>query len=313
MMRPMARHQGEREEENYWPSFTDVISSLVFVLFFFIVILLIKQIVSAKSWDLQIGQASALLTEKQGLLEDTEKNLDMTVLELEQKKQEMAGLEKSLADREAAIGGLQSQLQRDQNALSQKESELSQVKSRLQEISLLRLSLLEEVKASIEAELGAVRPASGEPQVVIDDNANLVIQSSLLFAKGSSHISENGRKMLRQFSAVFHKILSNQSIQKNIDSIVISGYADSDDTYQNNYALSCERAITVITAMMEENPALEKTYGRYFQASGFSEFRPLAAEVNEAAKTKNRRIQIAINIKDSNIQEIITDYMRTQP
>ena len=110
----------------------------------------------------------------------------------------------------------------------------------------------------------------------------------------------------------FERILSNPEIRKNIDSIIISGYADSDDTFDYNYNLSCQRAVAVIVAMMKSNPVLETTYGAYFQASGFSEFRPVALGDDEAAKSKNRRIQISINIKDSNIQKIITDYMSGQ-
>ena len=311
-MKAMRRFRQQQEDEHYWPSFTDIMSSLVFVLFFFIVILFVKQIISAKEWDEQLVTAAASLTEKQGLLESSGRSLNEINRELAEKKKEMAGLEKSLADRQANIDQLQSQLAKDQLSLKQKENELTDVKSRLEEISLLRLSLLEEVKGSIEEELGTIFKTNG-PSVAIDDNANLVIQSSLLFAKGSSEISETGRKMLRQFSLAFQKILSNPSVRENIDSITISGYADSDDNFENNYVLSCERAIAVIIAMMKENPALEKSYGSFFQASGFSEFRPLVKETDEAAKSRNRRIQISINIKDSQIQDIISDYMNKRP
>lgn len=312
-MTSMRKAQSEPDDEHFWPSFTDVMSSLVFVLFFFIVILFIKQLMTAEITKSQLNMSAAALSEKETLLTGAENELYSINTELEERQQEMAVLEKSLSEREDRINHLQAQLSRDQKALSQKETELSKVKNQLQEISLLRLSLLSEVKASIEAELGSIFKTGAEAQVAIDDNANLVIQSSLLFAKGSSEISGNGSKMLRQFSLAFEKILSNPSVQSNIDSITISGYADSDDTYEYNYDLSCQRAIAVITSMMKENSSLEKNYGRFFQASGFSEFRPLVNETSEAAKTKNRRIQIAINIKDSNIREIITDYMSTQP
>lgn len=312
-MKAMRHVKQEHEEEHFWPSFTDVMSSLVFILFFFIVILFVKQIMSVKSWDAQLSRATANLNDKQELLSAAEKELSAINQELDQKKQEMTGLEGSLKDRENRINELQNQLSKDQQALSQKELELTEVKGKLEEISLLRLSLLKEVKASIEAELGSSFKAGSEPMVTIDSNANLVIQSSLLFAKGSSDISDTGRKMLRQFAAAFEKILSSASVRENIDSIIISGYADSDDTYQNNYLLSCERAIAVISTMMKENPDLEKTYGRFFQASGFSEFRPLVNGSDEASKSKNRRIQISINIKDAHIQEILNDYMRKQP
>lgn len=305
-MKAMTRTRPTQEDEHFWPSFTDVMSSIVFVLFFFIVILFIKQILSIQAYDSKLHQTESYLTL-------TYRDLTLAQGELQQKTAALNELEASLKEREARIDQLEGQLALDRQALAQKEQELTQVRSQLAEISLLRLSLLKEVKASIEAELNKTFTGGGDPLVTIDDNANLVIQSSLLFAKGSSEISDSGRAMLRQFALAFQKILSNASVRENIDSITISGYADSDDTYQNNYILSCERAIAVITTMMQENPALEKNYGSFFQASGFSEFRPLVDEVNEAAKAKNRRIQISIHIKDTNIQKIINDYMSKQP
>jgi chemotaxis protein MotB len=312
-MKAVTKTRQSHEEEHYWPSFTDVMSSLVFVLFFFIVILLIKQIFSFQTYDAKLNQAKNQLTRQQSQLSMTHQDLSRAQEELREKSQTLAELEASLNEREARINQLEGQLSQDQQALYLKEQELAEVKGKLEEISVLRLSLLKEVKASIEAELAKTLSTSSESLVTIDDKANLVIQSSLLFAKGSSEISPSGRAMLRQFALAFENILSKPSVRENIDSITISGYADSDDTYENNYFLSCERAIAVITAMMQENPVLEKNYGSFFQASGFSEFRPLVKEVNEAAKAKNRRIQIAIHIKDANIQRIINDYMNKQP
>lgn len=305
-MRSIRRTAKLQEAEHYWPSFTDIMSSLVLVLFFFIVILSVKQIFSSGTWDKKLKDASLSLASSRQELERTNQELSI-------KKQELEDLEKLLSDKEAQISILESQLTSDQEALSVKEIELNAVRNQLQQISLLRLDLLKEVKASIESELKDVIKTNGEPLVSIDNNANLVIQSSLLFAKGSSEISESGKRMLRKFALAFEKILSNSSNRDKIDSIIVSGYADSDDTFQNNYFLSCERAIAVINTMMEQNPDLENKYGRFFQASGFSEFRPLVEEVNEAAKSKNRRIQISIDIKDSQIQKIISDYMSGTP
>lgn len=290
------------EEESFWPSFTDVMSSLVFVLFFCILILVIRQIVNASVWDDRLMKADMALAGKQAQLESVNR-------ELETKKAELSSLESTLSSREGEIENLRIQLEQDRAALAQKEEELSKVRSQLQEISVLRLSILGQVKESIEKELGPLLSTGGEPLVDIDDNANLVINSSLLFDKGSSRISASGQKLLEKFAVAFERILSDPETRKNIDAIIVSGYADSDDTFEYNYNLSCQRAIAVIVTMMKSNPVLETKYGAYFQASGFSEFRPIALGDDEAAKSKNRRIQISINIKDGNLQKIISDYM----
>ena len=302
----------EPEEESFWPSFTDVMSSLVFVLFLFIIIMVIRQIVNASVWDTRLLKADQALADKQRQLEVLNSSLESVSRELDAKMERLEDLESALGDKEAEIESLMGQLEQDRAALSQKESELAEVRSRLREISVLRLSILEQVKASIEKELGTVISSDGEPLVAIDDNANLVINSSLLFDKGSSRISPSGHRLLAKFALAFERILGDPETRKNIDSIIVSGYADSDDTFDYNYNLSCQRAIAVIVSMMKSNPVLETAYGAYFQASGFSEFRPVALGDDEAAKSKNRRIQISINIKDENIQKIINDYMSGQ-
>jgi len=305
----LARARQEGEEESFWPSFTDVMSSLVFVLFFFILIMVIHQLVNASVWDNRLLEADKALSAKQGQLEILNRSLEVVNRELEAKKEELQNLESTLSEREAEIERLTGQLEEDRAALRQREEELAKVRTQLQEISVLRLSILNQVKDSIEKELGSVISADGQPLVEIDDNANLVINSSLLFDKGSSRISESGKKLLEKFAVAFERILSDPETRKNIDSIIVSGHADSDDTFEYNYNLSCQRAVAVIVTMMKSNPVLETKYGAYFQASGFSEFRPVALGDDEAAKSKNRRIQISINIKDSNIQKIISDYM----
>jgi chemotaxis protein MotB len=301
----------QTEEEAFWPSFTDVMSSIVFILFFFIMLMFIKQLVSARSYDAKLTAANQDLTLKQGQLEDVNQSLSSASAQLQQRKAEIAAMEGSLSDRENQIASLQARLDQEQAALLAREAELDQVRTQLQEISVLRLSILNEVKKSIEAELGTILQTGSEPLVEIDDKANLVINSQLLFAKGSSEISESGYRLLEKFAYAFERVLRDDYVRSYIDSIVISGYADSDDSYENNYTLSCERATAVICALMQKNPTLENTYGSYFQASGFSEFRPAVLGDGEASKSKNRRIQISINIKDSNLQKIINDYMNT--
>lgn len=302
-----------QSEEAFWPSFTDVMSSMVFVLFFFIVLMFIRQLVSTNAFNTRMKSDQMELARQQSQLEAVNRDLARASEALSAKQAEAAGMESSLSQRETRIADLEAQLAQDQMALKSREDELLEVRGQLKEISLLRLGILEQVKASIEGELGSGFQSGKEPLVTIDDKANLVINSTLLFDKGSSDITASGYNLLEKFAVAFENVLSDGSVRSSIDSIVISGYADSDDSFENNYALSCERAVKVIVALMEKNPALEKSYGSYFQASGFSEFRPVAKGKDEASMRKNRRIQISINIRDANLQQIINDYMQTPP
>jgi len=61
--------------------------------------------------------------------------------------------------------------------------------------------------------------------------------------------------------------------------------------------------------MFSSNSKLENKYGEYFSASAYSEFRPISTGTTEADYAKNRRIEISIVLKDSNIQNVINDYL----
>jgi chemotaxis protein MotB len=226
------------------------------------------------------------ISEKEDAIRIMESEAENLKAEVEQGKRELTISMEKLLEQEKIIAN--------------SNQELSDLRAKLQNISVLRLNILKQVKDSIE---------DGEPLVDIDNNANLVINNSLLFAKKSSDISLEGQALLSRFAVAFERILDDVSIRDYIDSINIEGHADIDGTYQSNYDLSCARAYSVINTMMAKNPKLETKYGSYFAATGYSYFRPIDPGTTEASKTKNRRIQISITIKDTHVQKIIQEYL----
>ena len=61
--------------------------------------------------------------------------------------------------------------------------------------------------------------------------------------------------------------------------------------------------------MFEVEPSLERSFGSYFASSAFSEFRPLSSEKTEAAYEQNRRIEVSLALKDTNVRKIIDQYV----
>ncbi|NLV63147.1 MAG: OmpA family protein [Clostridiaceae bacterium] len=305
-----------QEQANFWPSFTDVMSTIVLVLFFLIFLAYFQQIFSVSIWNDRLDKTKSELLATEDQLKRAGDELDLKKLEISEmedairiKEHEaemlMAEVEQGKRDLAISIEKLLEQ----EKIIANSNQELSELRAKLQSISLLRVNILKEVKASIEDEIGTSTTPDGEPLVAIDNNANLVINNMLLFAKGSSEVSMEGHALLTRFAAAFERILDDPDVRECIDSINIEGHADSDGSYQMNYDLSCERATAVIKTMMEKNRTLENKYGSYFAATGFSEFRPIDPGPTEASKTKNRRIQISITIKDSHVQNIIKEYL----
>lgn len=276
--------------QNFWPSFTDVMSTIALVLFFLMLLAYIQNILTGQklaAYNVQISEAEKKLF----LLQD---EVDRTQAEVERGK-----LNLKLSEEE---------IEKQKKIIAASNQELGNLRTKLENIALLRVDILEKVKESIEREIGTTN-YRGEPLVAIGDNANLIINESLVFDYNSYSIKEDGKKLLKQFALAFERILTDEGIRNNIDAINIEGHTDDTGASDYNMDLSAKRATSVLNFLMISNPALERQYGRYFSASGYSKFRPMVHGTSESVRRQNRRIEISIKIKDSNIQNIINDYL----
>jgi len=316
-MKARTRNFKKNEEStNYWPSFTDIMSTIVLVLFFLVFIAYFQQILTVSVWNQRLDEKKSELSSLNDELKKAGDSLELKKLEISEKEDALRIMENEAEKLKAEVEQGKRELAISMEKLTEQEKiiansnqELSELRAKLQNISVLRLNILKQVKDSIEDEIGTSYTPDGEPLVDIDNNANLVINNSLLFAKKSSDISLEGQALLSRFAVAFEKILDDPEIRDYIDSINIEGHADIDGTFQSNYTLSCERAYSVINTMMQKNPRLETKYGSFFAATGYSEFRPIDPGESEQSKTKNRRIQISITIKDTHVQKIIQEYL----
>lgn len=292
------------ESQNFWPSFADVMSTIALVLFFLMLLAYIQNIITGKNLEFHKKQ-----------LEDTKKNLDASRLEISQAEKELRLLqdeiEKTKAEVERGRKELklsQREIEKQKKIIAESNEELGKLRTKLQDVAVLRVNVLESVKESIEEELGE-RNEKGEQLVSIGKNANIIINERLVFDYNSYNIKTEGKALITQLAIAFERILDNDEIRKNIDAINIEGHTDITGTADYNRELSTKRATTVVNYMMESNPDLKNKYGKYFAATGYSEFRPIALGNTEEAHRKNRRIEISIIIKDSNVQKIIEDYL----
>ncbi len=276
--------------QQFWPSFTDVMSTIALILFFIMLLAYLQNIIYGN--DLAFAQ----------------KQLDTSKLQIGKAQEELRSIQLE-TDRTKAALALSSQKVEEQKAVIAASNEaLENLKIRLQGIALLRLDILKKVKQSVEQELGK-RNNKGEEMVSIGDNANIIINESTFFAYNSYQLKPDAKSLLTQLAKAFEKILDDVDIRGNIDAISIDGHTDETGTSAYNRELSARRATEVVNYMMQVNPRLEQKYGRYFAANGFSEFRPLASGSSGDVLAKNRRIEISIIIKDSSIQDMIEKYL----
>jgi chemotaxis protein MotB len=277
--------------EDLWPSFTDLISTTALILFVLVLLAYVQSLVSGKqlaAYRLQISASE----EKLKLLED---RVRRTAAEVEagQTRLRLSELE----------------LEKQRDVMAESNRELGDLRARLAGIAVLRVEVLERVKRSIESELGA-RSSANVPLVSIGDTGNIVINESLVFEYNSYAIKPEGRPLLDSLARGLGRLLADPAARDSIDAIVIQGHADDRGSAAFNRELSSRRANAVLNYLFQANAALEESYGNYFAAASYSEFRPLNVEKNEAAYQQNRRIEVSVVLRDANVRKVIDEYMQ---
>lgn len=281
--------------ENFWPSFADLTSTIALILFVLVLLAYLQNLISGKN-----------LERARTELEQTLARLQASQQQVSEAQAHLAGLQGQIEAGRAAIRLSRQRLEQQAQVIADSSRELREVRARVQGIGLLRLTVLEKVKASLEEQLGGQVSA---PVARIADNGNIVLDESLLFEYNSHTIKDEGRPFLDSLGAAFENVLADPQVRENIDVVLIQGHTDERGSSRYNRELSARRANAVLDYLFEARTALEGQYGRFFASSAYSEFRPLSNATTEEAYRQNRRIEISVVLKDSGVREVIDDYL----
>lgn len=282
----------EESTHELWPSFTDLVSTTALILFVLVLLAYVQNLVSGKrmaAYQLEISTSEQKLRFLESRVRRTaaEVRAGQTRLKLSELK-----------------------MKEQQDIIAESNLELGNLRSRLQGMAVLRVSMLDRVKRSIETELGAITPGQG-PLVSIGDNGNIVIHESLVFEYNSHAIKPDAKPLLDSLARGLGNLLADAELRENIDAIIIQGHTDERGSGAFNRDLSARRANAVLNTIFEANPMLEELYGSYFAATAFSEFRPLNPEKTEPAYRQNRRIEISVVLRDASVRKVIDEYMQS--
>jgi chemotaxis protein MotB len=281
----------DQSAENFWPSFTDLTSTIALILFVLVLLAYVQNLISAKS----LSQARTQLERTLEQLRASEQKLRKTAASVELAQAQLHLSEQKI-DQQATV-------------IADSNRELQALQANLQSIAVLRLDVLRRVKASIEAELQSTGTAT-KPTVLIGDNGNIVLNESVLFETNSHEIKQDGRALLDMLARAFANVLDDPLVRESIDVILVQGHTDERGSVSYNRELSARRANAVLDHMFESNPRLEQSYGSYFASSAYSEFRPVQTGKTEADYQQNRRIEVSVVPKDSGMRSMIDAYMR---
>ena len=245
-------------------------------------------------------------------LETITADLNAAQLTLDQQQADLDAQTLLLSNQALQLSEQEEQLARQRLLIAQQEAyvqsaneELLNMHNTMATISVLRLSILEQIRDS-------VAQVMGDPsKVSISDNGSIVLGDGVFFDSGSSDIKSEALPTLDRLIDAFAAILSNPDNTRYIDSIVINGYTDWVDTNWNNRILSTNRANAVLEYMLTRGADKLEPYTQYFSAAGYGEERPVPGtdQNTEAGRAANRRIEISIILKDDSILDIVDSYL----
>jgi chemotaxis protein MotB len=277
--RLLSDYEGTRE---IWPAFTDVMSTMALIMFVLVLLAYVRNLIA-------------------------EKRLEASRQQIALSQRQLLGLQAELAAGRAELATSQVRLHEQQALVADSTRQLGNLRSQLGNIAVLRVTVLNKLKAAIEAQLG--RTGSGQV-ATIGDNGDIAVNESLVFEYNSYAVKKQARPVLDSLARALGNLLADDEVRANIDTILIQGHTDERGSASFNWELSAKRATAVLDYLFQTNKVLADSYGNYFAASAYSKFRPLNPEKSEAAYQQNRRIEISVVPKDTQLRKVVDEYIQ---
>lgn len=303
-------------EQGFWPSYTDMMSSVALILFFLMLICYIQNLITGKrlaNTSTELADTKSTLATTLVEIEEAQKELDAISAQLKDAESAIAVQNAQIADKNALLGDLENTLNTQESLIAEQKSyialtteELTKLRNQMQTIAFLRLEVLERIRTNIGHSLG------DSTKVTIGDNGNLILNEGLLFDFNSSKVKPESYAMLDNLAYAFVGFLSDRENAKYVDSIVISGHTDSLGSPETNRTLSTQRANAVLQYLFSTNGGALDAYSQYFCGAGYGADRPVATNATEEGRNANRRIELSIILKDESVLEIVDAYLESE-
>lgn len=193
-----------------------------------------------------------------------------TMSEHQSMLEQIAGLEAQNAELEARDEALVAELEK-------RLAELEEAKREAEMRAEIMKKLLEDFGELIEAGKLDVK--------IVDGKMMLELPGDVLFPSNSTDLGDAGEDVLEEVARVLAAI---DDIRFQVE-----GHTDSDPIvtglYDDNWELSCERALVVVRFLKKQGMAPE-----LLSAAGYSMYDPVDSNETEQGKSSNRRIEIIV-------------------
>ena len=298
--------KSQEGEQGFWPSYADMMSAVALILFFLMLLSYISNMITGnnlKNTESQLEDTRIQLVAREKELNELESTLAVTKQQVEDAASELQKVSEDLDEVKVTLAAKEEDLAAQDKLLADQKALLdNELRGQMETIVGVRKSVLEQIRDSVVQVMG-------DSSKVKIDNGNIVFNEGVFFDVGSYAIKPGAGEMLGQLSRVFERFLADENNLQYVDSIVISGHADSTGNAQDNRTLSSNRANAVLGYLLESGGYGLQRYSSCFCAAGYGDTRPVASNDTEEGRAQNRRIEISIVLKDDSIMDIVNDYL----
>jgi len=171
----------------------------------------------------------------------------------------------------------------------QSEAQVADLGKRLNSALAQRVQELSRYRSEFFGRLRQILAQRSDILVVGD---RFVFQSEVLFGKGSSVLSEEGRQEMLKLAEAVKQL--EAEIPADIAWVLrVDGHTDVDPIlslqFKSNWDLSAARSIAVVNFLIASGVT-----PKHLVAAGFGEFQPIDPGSTEEAKSRNRRIELKL-------------------
>ena len=326
----------QKNEENFWISYADLMAGLLFVFILVLGAIVIKYVYSQNNLEKEkqaLNQSQEELINKNEVLNklntlikslEAEKSELSTQLsksnetinlnneELQKLKDVLLGYE--LKDKEQTT-----ELENRQNQITLKDSELTVLVNKLLEQEKAHQKTVEEfdiTKAKIKSLTGIklnvitkLKERLGKSINIDEKSGAIKFSSNILFDQGAYKLKEESKKELNGvLKNYISTLLEDKEIRKYIHGITIEGHTNSDGSYLSNLQLSQQRALEVMQFLYESNTINKDLLNKYVSSSGKSSS-DLIYKDGVEDKDNSRRIEIKFIIKNEEAVKELQNYL----
>jgi chemotaxis protein MotB len=240
----------------------------------------------------RISELQADSTQLEGRIASLEANVEELEKQLQENQERAKELTQVLEGREKEIKQKELLLSRQNNLLYEKAQQLNELQDKIDQQN----QVVERLRNTIANAL--VNFKDDELTVnVKDGKVYLSLSENLLFKSGSATLDQQGKEALGKLSVVLN---NNPEIE-----ILIEGHTDSipisSNIYRDNWDLSVARATSIVRVLANEY----NVDGERLTASGRADNEPVATNITQEGRAKNRRTEIILSPKLEELFQLI--------